>query len=388
MAPRKRRREKGTGSVYQRQDGKWEAALTIQGKLRRRVAPDEQTAKARLAELVELARARVDIDQGSQSMADWFQAYYDRQTRQELKARSLESERELIERYLLPRLGEIRLDRLTPAIIQRTLDEIRMDIAQHTSYDGVRTTHMCARVLRRTCEMAVKRRAIAYSPYLDIILPRHKARDVQPLADDPLRELLRVAAGHRLAALWYTYALLGLRRGEGLGLLWADVDLTNRVVTVRQQIGEINGERVPDTTKTAGGERVLPLIDPLPAMFQAHWEAQQHERQRASWQDEGLVFPNKFGGAIWPHNLGKIFRHLRTEAGVTITIHGLRHGVATMLAEVPVSELIIAAVLGHGDSSITSRYTHPRVAAMRQALEAVAIRVRAGEILEKARSGG
>lgn len=385
MAPRKRRREKGSGSVYRRKDGKWEAALTIQGKLRRRVAAHESAAKAKLAELIKQRDAGVDIDDGAQTVAQWFQIYYDRQQRLELKPRSLDSERDLIERYLLPRLGTLRLDKLTSGDIQVALDDIRDDIAAHTRYDGVRTTHMCAAVIRRMCNLAVRRHALIHTPYNDIILPKPTAQGVKPLDDKPLQELLGVAAPHRLAALWFTYALLGLRRNEALGLMWADVDFEHRTLLVRRQLAEDNGQLIPRESTKNDVVRLLPLIDPLPALYQARWEAQLLERQQAgpNWQEQGLMFATATGNPLWPHNIGRTFRALRAEAGVSITIHGLRHGVATMLAEVPVSELIIAAVLGHGEHSITSRYTHPRVGAMRQALDAVAQRIDAVTLAQK-----
>lgn len=365
MATRKRRRDKGTGSIYQRGDGKWEAALSINGKLRRRVAADRAGAEARLAELSALSAAQIDVDSGQQTVGAWLQSYYAHKVRQELRRKTLASERRVIELYLLPRLESIRLDRLTRADIQRCLDDIRADIRAHTPHDGTRTVQLCARVIRQVCAMAVRRRALPHTPYVDIVLPRVRPSVVEPLDDDALQRLLTVCAADDRAALWYLYALLGLRRGEGLGLMWSDIDWQQRTVTIRRQVQVDERGVYLEEPKTAAGVRVLPLIDPLPQLLSARWE-----RTKAP----GLVFASAAGTPLDPSNVNRWFIALRRQARVSVTLHQLRHGVATMLAEVPVSELIIAAVLGHGDATITARYTHPRVQAMRTALSAVAAR--------------
>ena len=49
----------------------------------------------------------------------------------------------------------------------------------------------------------------------------------------------------------------GLRRGELLALLWADLDVENRKLTVNKQINRINGELIVSEPKTQNSIRTV-----------------------------------------------------------------------------------------------------------------------------------
>ncbi len=52
--------------------------------------------------------------------------------------------------------------------------------------------------------------------------------------------------------------VLGLRRGELLGLAWADVDLEKHEAAIRWQVQRIKGELLRRQTKTATSDAPLP----------------------------------------------------------------------------------------------------------------------------------
>lgn len=56
-----------------------------------------------------------------------------------------------------------------------------------------------------------------------VLLPDHERGRVEPATPEQVRAILETPAD--LPALWHLYALLGLRRGEPLGLRWRDLDL-------------------------------------------------------------------------------------------------------------------------------------------------------------------
>ncbi len=61
--------------------------------------------------------------------------------------------------------------------------------------------------------------------------------------DQTARFLAHVRGGS-LYPLFHLVALLGLRRGEVIGLRWCDVDLKARTLTVSRQVQEIDGRGV------------------------------------------------------------------------------------------------------------------------------------------------
>lgn len=80
--------------------------------------------------------------------------------------------------------------------------------------------------------------------------------------------------------------LCGLRRGEVLGLGWADIDFDAGAIHVRQQIQRIRGELVLSPVKTHAGRRTLPLLDPARQALKL-----QAERQATHRADMGTAWP-------------------------------------------------------------------------------------------------
>jgi integrase len=165
---------------------------------------------------------------------------------------------------------------------------------------------------------------------------------------------------------------LGLRRGEGLGLSWEDVDWEAGTVQVRRQVQQINGKViVSEYTKTDAGRRALPIPQALLERLRDHWQSQQEERALVGggWNERELIFPAETGAPVSPSNLLRQFRLLLVIAGLEhIRLHDLRHTCATLLGE-RVGDRVIAAILGHTPGTVTARYARVKLPQMREALE-------------------
>ncbi|GAA3948334.1 hypothetical protein GCM10023085_33250 [Actinomadura viridis] len=86
--------------------------------------------------------------------------------------------------------------------------------------------------------------------------------------------------------------VLGLRRGEMLGLRWDDVDLDKAELTVGWQIQHIRGQLLHRETRTESSDAVLPLPDICVTALSEREKDQAAARDRAEepWPDLGLVF--------------------------------------------------------------------------------------------------
>jgi len=72
-------------------------------------------------------------------------------------------------------------------------------------------------------------------------MPRIPEDQVEALDVEQARRLLAVIEGHRLSALFSTALVLGLRRGEVLGLSWPDLDFKAGSVSVRHSLQRLDG---------------------------------------------------------------------------------------------------------------------------------------------------
>lgn len=153
----------------------------------------------------------------------------------------------------------------------------------------------------------------------------------------------------------------GMRCGEILGLTWGQVDFANRVLFVGK-------------AKTrAGTGRAIPMNGELFSVLagQAAWFTERFGEAEASH----FVFP--FGIRI-PNDptrpattLKRAWENLRDRAGVSCRLHDLRHTACTKLAEAGVPESTMLALMGHMSRAMLERYSHVRLAAKREAVEAM-----------------
>jgi integrase len=155
--------------------------------------------------------------------------------------------------------------------------------------------------------------------------------------------------GERLAALFSLVAYCGLRRGEVIGLTWAEVDLEQGVASIRE-----TGDS--DSPKSEAGVRAVPLPAEVMAALRA-WRKQQAAEQLAwgpDWPDTGLVFTREDGTAVPPQWASVRFETLAYRAGLPpVRFHDLRHGAASLCKAAHLDTKFISTLLGHSRTSFT-----------------------------------
>jgi integrase len=186
---------------------------------------------------------------------------------------------------------------------------------------------------------------------------------------------LAAQGGHvRWAIAVWLAALLGMRRGEIMGLTWPDVDLARAELHIRRQRAA-GSPTLFSPPKTDESRRSIPLGPRLCARLRAHWESQQAERRHRgpAWHEHGLVVCNADGTPPSLNTLQDQLTSLAARLSLPhIHPHLLRHSIASLLDELGYSETIIGTILGHtAGASTTRRYTHARAVAVRRAIEAV-----------------
>jgi integrase len=151
----------------------------------------------------------------------------------------------------------------------------------------------------------------------------------------------------QLAAYW------GLRRGELVGLEWADTSLETRRVHILQA----QPDDELDDTKTENSVRVIKIDEETAATLKA-WRKRQTEKRLEwgeAWVDSGRVFTRENGEPLRPEHVSERFGTLATRARLPpVRFHDLRHGAATMLLAAGVPMKVISEILGHATASFTS----------------------------------
>jgi integrase len=156
------------------------------------------------------------------------------------------------------------------------------------------------------------------------------------------QRLLQAVRNTRWHPLYVLALLLGLRRGELLGLRWSDIDLDADTLTVRQSVVRAGGQLRIQAPKTRRSRRTLPLPPQVIAALRRQRAIQAAERLAAgsSWANNGLVFTTSLGTPMEPRNLTRHFYSVRDRAGLPdVRFHDLQHTRLTLLLNLGTSPL-------------------------------------------------
>jgi integrase len=276
-----------------------------------------------------------------------------------LRPRTEELYRGLLDRYVLPELGEIHLRELAPGVV-RAWHAALLGRAR----PGPSTAAKAYRLLHAICATAVADEVIVRNPC------NVKGASVEHAAERPVVGIAQIAAladaiepHYRLMVLLGAWC--GLRLGEALALTLGDVDVATGQLVVDKAVSELkNGERLVGPPKTAAGKRVVSVPPHVLPEITGHLE-----RFRAgSGPDDPLLVGEK-GGAVRRASFYSCWQRAVTQTGVVgLRFHDLRHTGATLAAMTGASTRELMARLGHSSPAAALRYQH----ATRERDEAIA----------------
>lgn len=297
-----------------------------------------------------------------------------------MRASTWESYATNVEKQIVPSIGAIALQRLTPgrlnAFYGELLENGRRDGRGGLSPKTVRNIHI---ILHRALSDAVRWNLIS--------------RNVAGMANPPtlaygpgtamntwsaeeLRRFLDHVSADRLYAVYVLAASTGMRRGEVLGLRWKDLNFEASRLSIRQTLLSVNNEVRLSTPKTARGRRSVALDSMTLAVLRAHRSRQLEERlaHGADYEDLDLVFARADGRPVHPETVSQAFERRVRSAGLPrIRFHDLRHTHATLALAAGVHPKVVSERLGHATVAFTMDvYSHAIPALQAEAAETVA----------------
>lgn len=336
------------GTVDQLPSGAWRARYREPGTGRQRSGGTWSTraeAERWLASAqVDQARgAWVDPRAGEVTLADYSAQWLASHTG--LRPTSRSEYRYLLDRYVLPALGDVPIGRLVPSGVRGWYSAL---------HDGRPSAASAAyRLLRAVLNTAVADELIVRNPCQvkgagNSTAPERPVASIAEVdaAADAMPERLRLAV---LLAAWCQ-----LRRGEVLGLQRRDVDLLHETLTVdRAVVLPADSRPIIGPPKTAAGRRTL-AISPniMPALV-------EHLSCCVPEEPEAWLFSVDGSRPLSPGALGRAWQRARLAIGrPELHFHDLRHSGLTWAAATGASTRELMARGGHASSSAALRYQH------------------------------
>jgi integrase len=289
--------------------------------------------RARRGTLTGLVRTGVTFGEAA---AEWLR--YVEQDR-ERKPSTVAGYRALVRSQLLPTFGELPIESITTAMIERWLAGVRR--SSSTRLKSVVLMH-------GIFERARKLYGLPLNPAADVEKPSvRRTGDIEVFSPEEIMALVQAAASQQDAAIYLTAAFTGLRRGELLALRWRDIDFAGQVIRVRASFAD--GHL---TTPTSGKVRSVPMAPEV-----ARSLARLAQRDRWTGDDE-LVFPGAGGSFLDGRAVSRRYREAVRQAGLReLRFHDLRHTFGTrMIAKADIRR--VQEWMGHADVQTTMKYLH------------------------------
>ncbi len=288
----------------------------------------------------------VDPRRGTVTVGQWATQWIAQ--RPELRPRTVELYRGLLDRHILPELGSVEMAKLSPSQVRSWYARLR-----GTAGPGASTAAKAYRLLRAILRTAVADEVVVRNPCQVERAGVERAPE-RPVATVAEVEALATAVAPRLRALVLLAAWCGLRRGELLALRRRDVNLLRSTVRVERAVQQMaNGTLIFGDPKSDAGRRTV-AVPPhvIPDLV-------DHLEHYTCADPDSLVFTGEKGGPLRPHVLQKAWVAAKAATGLPqFHLHDLRHSGNTWAAATGASTKELMARMGHANSEAAIRYQH------------------------------
>ena len=282
-----------------------------------------------------------------QLVDQWLNTYVARKARSTRESYAVHTEK-----HIKPRLGSIRLDKVTAYDLDRYFHDLEGDGMKPAT---VRLDHA---ILRSALSQGVRWGWLRTNPAAQVTLPEHRRSEKQGLSIDQVAALVRQAREDDLdlAAFVCLAVLTGCRRGELLGLKWSDVDWNvGRLRLGRQIIPGNGGQYVQDRLKN-GGTRIVPLGTAGVELLEGYSAAKAEQLGYPVREDGWLL---SYDGGTTPLRAKAVteaVRKLGMKCGIPVNPHAFRAFLATEAHAAGIDLPTVSALTGDTPEVLTGHY--------------------------------
>jgi integrase len=352
------RGRRGTGTIRQRKDGRWEARIWVRGPggswtRRSYIASDkENVARSLRAALAQRDAGNLPAVSRRLTVgvfiADWLAG-----VEPTVRPRTFVSYTQLCRDHIVAQLGSLALTKLGPEHVKR------LHATMKAAGRSPKTIANASGVLHSALEAAVGYRYIPHNPASLVRPPRRERKEMKVLSAEQSRTLVESAehANDPLSPLWALALATGARQGELLGLRWGDLEVAKQRLHIQRSLIYVKGggDHVAEP-KTNRSSRTIHLAASLVDRLTDHRKAAASAALAAGrpYDLTGYIFSRPDGRPLSGNIVKGAWPKALLRAGLPrVRFHDARHSVATQLLERGLSPRLVADLLGHSNIATT-----------------------------------
>ena len=317
-----KKRANGEGNIRKRKDGRWEGRYSAgyDSKTGKRIVKSvlgrtQAEVKEKLKAAIEETKG-LDVSRSEEyTVATWLRTWYELYAKPNIRVATADRYQLMIETYTIPRIGDIKLKKLTSRHLQKLYKDLlengRVNRKNGKGNPGLSSTTVRSVHLMLHCafQRAVKERLIPRNPTEDCIAPKVQKIEMKILPADHIKSYLDAANARGLLPMFYLELVSGLRIGELVALRWDDLDTQNRTISViKQYIKNPNGELTLSRPKTETSVRQVSIPQTAVNLL-----IQEHEKH----PDNPYLFPSPVTGEMYyPDSVVNLHKKILKDAGL------------------------------------------------------------------------
>ena len=287
---------------------------------------------------------------------EWLTEWLNNYVRISAKHRTIERYSEIINNHLIPSVGDIELQELTPIILQKYISEL-LKCGNKRTGAGLSSSavNSIITVVQNSLHTAYNLRYINDMVGDKLKRPKAVERQIECFSVAEQKQIEQaVRDGEKPYMLGVLICLYtGLRIGELLALEWSDIDFSNGTLMVDKTCHygvNLNGQfgRIVDTPKTETSIRLIPLPKQLIPLMKEHKKIPS--KLVISKNGEGI------SNRTYQRNFESLLKSLNLKHR---GFHALRHTFATRALECGMDVKTLSELLGHKSPAVTlKKYAH------------------------------
>lgn len=268
----------------------------------------------------------------------------------------------VIENYIKPALGHIKLAEVTPMHLQKfiyALSEKNVSAISIKTYYAIVQSLFC---------FAYKMNFLEYNPSVTTKLnfPKISPTHTDILDENGIKRLLECLENEPIMwrVLIHLALCTGCRRGEIAALQWDDILWEKHQINICKSSYYTKGEKGIKLPKNNTSNRIIVLpsymIEILKQYKIKQLELKLHSGKQ--WNKNNMLFTDQKGNNIPVYTISNWFKNfLKRYALPHIKFHALRHTSATILLTSGTNIKTVSSRLGHSNLLTTNRYVHALV---------------------------
>lgn len=297
------------------------------------------------------------VEYDKMTVAEWFDIWFE-SNKNSWKIATQVTKNYHIKEYIKPLLGKYKLQNLDKPTYRRVFINVLEKKLKVSTARAIHTTFKVA--INAAVEEEILNRnrfkKIPFSSANDDLVEETE-NYFTPTELNKLLDVAKQQANITNYTILLTLSYTGLRRGEGFGLTWNNIDFQNKTLTVERNRGNYG----TGTPKTKNSYRTIKIDDTLIEQLRIYkkWSKEKLLANGLILTEESFIFIDENGTPSSYENIRYILIKLIKKNGLpNVTLHGLRHTHATILLNSGINVKVIAERLGNTVEMIYTIYGH------------------------------